>query len=474
MSLSEELESFLETLEVALPDHLDEDTPLVSSGLLDSSALFSLMLWIERKVGAAIDPSSVDIGKTWNSQRLIIAFIEARQVGQHHHHTPATLAKRASSKVRVVAYSVEHEDAVVELTRLGLWSPSIEANRRYLEWKHLQNPYGSGPRLYLAFDGSELVGMRSFYPARWQVGLPSHVEDVLVADDLVVRESHRNRGVVTELMQAAIDDLHQQGAEYLFNLSGGRLTVLGSLAMGWRSVGHLNPLGRMSSSHALFSSCRQLLAGLPLVWRSRDSPFWYTSRELQPFARLGEGTRHISKEGVTVEIATEPRVDDMASLIARLDYDGRIRHVRDVPYLSWRYRNPLNEYRFFYAGSDPLHGYLVAKCRRHGFGLVTRVEVVDWESDDERHLEALLEAAISAGAFPELVVWVATRKNHVVNALLRSGFEPVDRHLAALGCPCILVRSCDSSRPPDDWLLHKTPLLDLGRWDMRMIYSMAG
>ena len=470
MSLREELSSFLKTLDIALPDDFDDDTALVSSGMLDSSALFNLVLWVESKIGAAIDPSSIDIGQAWDTQRRIIAFIETRQVGSD---LPISARHVSRSTVRVVAFSAQHEDAVVQLAQQGLWSASVETNRRYLDWKHVQNPYGRG-RIYLAFDADELVAMRSFYPARWELGQPSRFEDLLVADDLVVRKSHRNRGVVTELMQAALEDLHQQGVEYLFNLSGGRVTVLSSLAMGWRSVGHLHPVGRLSSGRALRNTVRSLITRLPIVWRYRASSFLYTTRELHPFTGLSGRSYYVSKTGVTVEISSEPRVDEMAALILKLPCDGRFRHVRDAAYMAWRYRNPLNEYCFFYAGAGALHGYLVVKWKSCGFGPDGRVEVVDWEADDEHYLDALLEAALSAGAFPELVTWRATRDDNVGTALVRSGFEVVDRHLATYGCPCILVRSLNSSRPPSEWLLNEKPLLDLRSWDMRMIYSMAG
>ena len=469
MSLRDELESFLETLEVELPAALEDDTPLLSTGQFDSAALFKLVLWIEEKIGAPIDPSSLDIATAWDSPRLIVEFIETRTAGSRG-QPPAQPPRRASGLV-LTRYAPEHADAVARL-QLGLWSPSVDLNLRYLDWKYAQNPYSREPRLYLAFDGAELVAMRGFYPARWQAGRPPREEIVLVADDLVVRESHRNRGVVTEVMQWALDDLRRQGVQHVLNLSGGQLTVLGSLAMGWRSAGHLNPLGRLTAKRAVLAALRSRLTALPLFWRYRSSPLFYASAEQQPLARLvAPSTCNAKRFGMSVQIGAQPRAAEMAALVARLDYDGRIRHVRDATYLAWRYGNPLNDYRFFYSGSDALRGYLVVKWARYGSG---RVEIVDWEAEDERHLGALLEAAISAGSFPELVTWGATRSDAVARALAQNRFAPVDRDLAVHGCPCILVRSCDASRALKNWQLNGTPLLDLSRWDMRMVYSMAG
>ena len=475
MGIREELTSFLSTLEIEWPEQIDDDTPLVSSGRFDSTALFNLTLWIEDQVGAPIDPASANISQAWDSPRLIIEFIEARRAGRRSllGRAPLPRSRRRSDGLTIVRYSPEHADAVARLQQI--WSPHAELNRRYLAWKYENGPYSGEPLIYLAFDQSELVGMRGFYPSRWQVGERPQFVEVLVADDLIVRETHSNRGVVTSIMQAAFDDLLQGGVEYVFNLTGSRVTVLGSLAMGWQRVGHLNPLGRTTISHAMTTALRDRAAGLPWLWRHQFSPRLRTARERHPLAGLEPGDRFESRHGgVITEVASEPRVKEMTALIARLPYDGRIRHVRDAEFLAWRYRNPLNDYRFFYAGSDTLRGYLVVKQSPFTFTSNARVQIVDYEAEDDRHLDALLEAAIAMGSFPELVMWGATRSSSVLDTLARHGFKPVDRHLAAHGCPCVLVRACDPLVPPDRWQLHGTPLLDLSRWDMRMIYTMAG
>ena len=94
------------------------------------------------------------------------------------------------------------------------------------------------------FDNDLLVGMRGFYGSRWEGGVPARQLPVLVADDLLVGEHHRDRGLVTQLMQAAFEDLRGSGARFVLNLSGGPLTVLNSLAMGWRSIGSARPMNR--------------------------------------------------------------------------------------------------------------------------------------------------------------------------------------------------------------------------------------
>jgi acyl carrier protein len=51
---------------------------LFETGLLDSLALFNLVLWIEERTGAPIDPTSFDLAQEWASVREILAFLHAR------------------------------------------------------------------------------------------------------------------------------------------------------------------------------------------------------------------------------------------------------------------------------------------------------------------------------------------------------------------------------------------------------------
>jgi DNA-binding response OmpR family regulator len=49
---------------------------------------------------------------------------------------------------------------------------------RYLEWKYEENPYTKEPVIYLAFQGSKLVGMRGFYQSKWELGSPHNTLNI--------------------------------------------------------------------------------------------------------------------------------------------------------------------------------------------------------------------------------------------------------------------------------------------------------
>ena len=57
-------------------DNLSDDAPLISSGLLESVALLDVALWVEDRIGGALDLADVDLVAEWNSMTAIVAFVE--------------------------------------------------------------------------------------------------------------------------------------------------------------------------------------------------------------------------------------------------------------------------------------------------------------------------------------------------------------------------------------------------------------
>jgi acyl carrier protein len=475
--LRDELIGLMESSGCTLPPAIDDHTSLITSGLLDSLALFNLIVWIETKTGRRIDPASVDVAHEWDSITNILRFIRSSSgatnrldVSRSHESTLSL----PQSDYRIVKYNPNFKHAVAEF-QTGLWSPDPKLNLRYLEWKYEQNPYANKSLIYLVFHEKLLVGMRGFYASRWEVGAPVRQVPVLVADDLLISQNHRNRGLVTKIMQFAFDDLQSSDFQFVFNLSGGTLTVLNSLAMGWRSIGGLRPMSRRPFGLRFFQKLRLWVIGFPYVGRYAASHPLYESTERSPFIRLDRvAARPITEGGITVKMDTQPRPAAMAALISRLPHNGRLRHVRDQPYLDWRFRNPLREYRFLYAGGEELDGYLVLMRSTDRSKPSPRVSIVDVEAASDRIRTALLKIAISAGAFSELAIWTSTFDDRLVEQLSDLKFESIDSEQAAFGAPCFLVRPIDLERPGEDWSWGDVQLLDHRNWDIRMLYSMSG
>ncbi|MGH7787063.1 MAG: hypothetical protein ACRERC_09375 [Candidatus Binatia bacterium] len=58
-----------------LPADLDATTPLITSGLLDSAALFQVALWVEEQVADGLDLTAFDLAVEWDTVAGIEAFI---------------------------------------------------------------------------------------------------------------------------------------------------------------------------------------------------------------------------------------------------------------------------------------------------------------------------------------------------------------------------------------------------------------
>jgi GNAT superfamily N-acetyltransferase len=342
----------------------------------------------------------------------------------------------------IVPYRPEFKRQVVEL-QAHLWGPDLAVNAAHLEWKYERNPYVETPLIYLALHRGQVVGMRGLYGAQWQIGQPCQKWFGLCAGDLVIAPEHRNHGLFTQIMRAAFNDAAGRGHAFIFNLSAGRVTYLGSLAMGWRGIGRLQTMRRRGDAGSAEES----------------------------FQRLDRyGARRWRVAGTHLSVGQAPRPEAMADLVERLGSNGRIRHVRDQQYFAWRFQNPLSVYRFLFWEEGRLEGYLV--MRRSVYADRPRVDIADWEATNDHIRADLLKAAIQWGHFQDLTIWSATLLDEAQTVLRHHGFTPV--HAAgpiARDLPTVLVRPADDGRLEADWVLADRRLLDVENWDLRMIYS---
>jgi hypothetical protein len=371
-----------------------------------------------------------------------------------------------SASYEVVPYRPELRE---ELLRIQMWSDDRSFADAYFRWKHEENPYQEAPLVWLALSGGKAVGMRSFFTTRWEAGQPPVSFDALYADDFSIVPEHRDRGLVSRIMEAAFRDLTGR-CELAVSLSAGGVTHLTSLASGWKSVERMKPLGRRPASAPVVSLARRILRRVPLLRQAPARAVELAAGLREPFRRLDRETPGPSR----MTVGREPRSAAMARLERRVRGDGRIRHVRDERFTSWRYRNPMHAYRFLYKeGGDGLDGYLVLQTPLAPRFLRGRVSIVDWEARDEDTRMELLDAALARG-FAELVVWSATVPPPVRDALARRGFRPVDASRTSRGYPALLLRPIGTERVLEGWNVGGRALLDPESWDLRMIDSMHG
>lgn len=79
MSAHDDLLAAFATWSPTLAEGVTRDTPLLTSGRLDSTGVFQLLLWIEERVGHPIDVTSIDMPAQWDNVNAIVAFIESER-----------------------------------------------------------------------------------------------------------------------------------------------------------------------------------------------------------------------------------------------------------------------------------------------------------------------------------------------------------------------------------------------------------
>ncbi len=364
----------------------------------------------------------------------------------------------------IVPYVPRLEAEVAALQR-GLWTPDVRVNAAHLRWKYFENPSGIEPLIYVALADGKVVAMRGFFGSRWEAGGATVPEPIPHADDLIVASAHRNRGVLKPLMAHALADLARRGYRRVINLGAQPVTVMSSLADGWRRVGSLGAAGFVREPPGFGGRLGERLKRTRGVWRIEEAlrRAWI-AHPLRRFDRAARASRG------PITMARTPRPGDMADLVASQPWDGRIRQVRDASYFGWRFGHPYHDYRFLFWDEDGLRGYLVLQRSVSRLHDARRVRLVDWCAADHRVLQRLLTTALAWGRFARIETWTATVDVATRALLEAAGCRPlVQPGLRSQG-KGLLLRTLDDARP----LLGQRDPLQLQSWDLRLLDAMEG
>lgn len=80
MTVRDELIDFIRSCGLEELGEINGDTALISSGLLDSLALFHLVTWVEERIGLPLDPTTLDLVEEWATVDRLARFVEAQRV----------------------------------------------------------------------------------------------------------------------------------------------------------------------------------------------------------------------------------------------------------------------------------------------------------------------------------------------------------------------------------------------------------
>jgi len=75
-ALRAELLGVIREAGVSAPDDVQDDASLIRSGLLDSTALFELAVWIEERITPGLDLTTFDLAEEWDTLGKLMRFVD--------------------------------------------------------------------------------------------------------------------------------------------------------------------------------------------------------------------------------------------------------------------------------------------------------------------------------------------------------------------------------------------------------------
>lgn len=372
----------------------------------------------------------------------------------------------ASNGYSVIPYGAEHAEAVARL-HCFVATPDLKTNAAYLAWKYDRNPYLKREHFYVTMYEGAVIGMCAYFGSLWEAGNAMQV--VPCGAELIIAPAHRGRGLTRQMLR--FEELAEVGFPVAFSLSAVPKVAPRFIALGGRLVSHVGTLERQTrlswATHPVqrvVGKARACASALQEIGpRKSNGAKACAARRAEAFARFDQ--RAEEQPACAFTVAHKPRARAMAALIARLDWDGALRHRRDETYFAWRYDNPLSDYRFLFAGEEALEGYLVLQAARYGAS--GPVRIVDWEATSEGLKRQLLEAALELGAFGHVIAWSFGLSRKSRETLAALGFAP-GAEKGHNGMSVMVKLLDDTLSEPT---LGGRSLLDPAHWQYRMIYS---
>jgi hypothetical protein len=280
-----------------------------------------------------------------------------------------------------------------------------------VRWKYLENPYLEEPLIYLAIDGKHVVGMRAVMGAMWQAGTSSPAVFLGVGADSGIHPSLQGQGLYSELSDYTYADLTLRGHKAILSTSSTAKTyVILTKHQGWIRLGNVAMVSRgVANSEGPEGGRKPIRQRWPRLAR--------LAKRIGggPFSKLDR--RWAGRSDIQITDQVDPH--RMIDLIERVGSDGRIQHVRDYGYLTWRYRHPYSRYRFLFAGRQRLDGFLVIARRSS----TAPARLLDVEATEPAVVARLLECIADPHALSTVETWSSGLSATVSETMGASGFE---------------------------------------------------
>jgi len=286
---------------------------------------------------------------------------------------PESESERATIDIRQ-ATDADH-DAVIELAAAALGWRAEDPNAELFRWKHLANPFGPSP-MWVAVDGDRLAAFRTLL--RWEFDEAGHPRQRAArAVDTATHPDYQGRGLFTRLTRHAIDALHAEGADFIFNTPNAQSRP-GYLKMGWVDVGRVP---------------------VAVAVRSPGS----AARLLR--ARVAAEKWSLPTDAGLDAAAVFADAAALESLLEAQPPASGLRTHRSVAFFQWRYASGPLRYRVMLRTARLEDGFAVFRLRQRGAAVEATVCDVVVPEDDPRLVRTLLRLVMRA-ARPDYAIQV--------------------------------------------------------------------
>lgn len=251
------------------------------------------------------------------------------------------------------------EPAIIDLLQRTVGETvASRKTAEFWRWKHSESPFGASYSI-CAWDDSqnELAGLRTLM--WWSFRAPDgSLRRAARAVDTATHPAHQRKGIFSRLTRAAIEDLREEGAAFIFNTPNHQ-SLPGYLKMGWSEVTRwpifIRPVSWLELGRTYFAK-----------WRKGDGG------ERAPDDCLGglmAWTDFRAEHG--------RKMDEVVSRHERLRTQVGYRTERTPAFLDWRYgRHPDIDYGVHaVTDGEGLRGVVVARSVRSIRGLSALVIV---------------------------------------------------------------------------------------------------
>jgi Acetyltransferase (GNAT) domain len=314
---------------------------------------------------------------------------------------------------RITTYSPADKRAVTRFQQ-PLWQGDLRQNGAYLDWKYGRNPYLDYRYIFLAWKGSELVGMVGAFGASWEVRGFGRVMLPCLADTMIESRC-RGGSLYSSMLHELIEKLRVDGIPWLLDF-GDQPAAPAMLMRGWKSIGPWAvAVSRVSQAAVVY-----------------DSSIWSRAPSIR-----GRRSNIVIQPTVAVNGAS------MAEFFSQFQRAGHIHHVCDRSFFAWRFQNPLARYFYLIAQSRKLEGYLVAHQSAIQDATLP-ITITECESVSDEIWVDLVEAAVHLLRGSEVIMWARDISATRVSGLESLGFglnEPSGQLTKDLELPNLLVHS---------------------------------